>query len=164
MQLLFVCYFREFRWFYNWGQSGCSPAIIYHLSMNVNEALPFQRIKWSHVLNNMSRLNDDSFVCQLTLHLAIIIFWSTTPLINILTALMLVTSTAPFVVVSDVTTRGRSRDALSTGNVLAKQSRVMIGTHSSECWIQAQCKHSATAQLQRAVCVRYPRSFLLWFP
>lgn len=98
-------------------------------------------------------VNDDGYIWQLSSFL-----------INILIALMLVTSTAPFVVVSDMTTRGRSRDVLSTGNVLAKQSWVMIGTHSSECWIQDQCKHSATAQLQRAGCVRYPRFFLLCFP
>lgn len=73
-------------------------------------------------------------------------------------------STAPLVVVSDMATRGRSGDARSTGNVLAKQSWVMIGTHSSECWIQDQCKHSATAHLQRAGSVRYPRFFLLCFP
>lgn len=49
----------------------------------------------------------------------------------LITLVMLVPSTAPFVVVSDMATGGRSWDARSTGNVLAKQSWVMIGTHSS---------------------------------
>lgn len=120
----------------------CS-VIICHLSMNVNETvvLPFclSRNKlWFWSTKMIAVIFVVSFIWR---------FCPTIPLINIWIALvMLVTSTAPFVVVSDVATRGRSRGARVQQEMSSQnKSCVMIGGHCSECWIEDQCKHSATA-------------------